>query len=39
MNLQEFEGIEIIFVKQNKALEVPCHVVDSSFTFKEFTGI
>ena len=26
-------------VKQNKELEVPCHVVNSYFNFKEFKGI
>ena len=34
MVLKEFEGISRIFVKQNKELEVPCHVVNSFF--KEF---
>ena len=40
MILNEFEGIKKTIVKQNKELEVPCHVVNAaSFNFKEFTGI
>ena len=39
MVLQEFEGIKKKIVKQNKELDVPCHVVNSSFSFKEFKGI
>ena len=34
MILKEIEGILRTFVKQNKELEVPCHVVNSFF--KEF---